>query len=73
MLIFLDVVAARHLNDRIVMVLDSTGWHKSISLMIPDDFRLLSLPPYSPELNPVEHILDDLRGKGISQPSFRQY
>ncbi|HBB16753.1 MAG TPA: hypothetical protein DCZ97_07010 [Syntrophus sp. (in: bacteria)] len=31
--------------------------------MIPDNIRLLSLPPYSPELNPVEHIWDDLREK----------
>ncbi len=50
-------------NDRIVMVLDGAGWHKSKSLMIPDNLRLPSLPPYSPELNPVEHIWDDLREK----------
>jgi len=37
MQIFLDEVAARHLNDRIVMVLDGVGWHKSESLMIPDN------------------------------------
>jgi len=61
MQIFLDEVAARHPNDRIVMVLDGAGWHKNESLMIPDNLRLLSLQPYSPELNPVEHIWDDLR------------
>jgi transposase len=27
--------------------------------MIPDNLRLLSLPPYSSELNPVEHIWDE--------------
>jgi transposase len=63
MQIFLDEVAARHPNDRIVMVLDGAGWHKNESLMIPDNLRLLCLPPYSPELNPVEHIWDDLREK----------
>ena len=61
MQIFLDEVSARQLNDRIVMVLDGAGWHKSGSLLIPNNLRLLSLPPYSPELNPVEHIWDDLR------------
>jgi transposase len=50
-----------HLDDRIVMVLDGAGWHKSEALMIPDNLRLLSLPPYSPELNPVEDVWDDLR------------
>jgi transposase len=70
MQIFLDEVAARHLNDRIVMVLDGAGWHKSKSLMIPDNLRLLSLPPYSPELNPVEHIWDDLREKEFHNRVF---
>ena len=63
MQIFLDEVVARHLNDWIIMVLDGAGWHKNESLIIPDNIRLLSLPPYSPELNPVEHIWDDLREK----------
>ena len=70
MQIFLDEVAARHLNDRIVMVLDGAGWHKRKSLMIPDNLRLLSLPPYSPELNPVEHIWDDLREKEFHNRVF---
>ena len=70
MQIFLDEVAARHLNDRIVMVLDGAGWHKSGSLMIPNNLRLLSLPPYSPELNPVEHIWDDLREKEFHNRVF---
>jgi len=70
MQIFLDEVAARHPNDRIVMVLDGAGWHKSESLMIPDNLRLLSLPPYSPELNPVEHIWDEIREKWFANEVF---
>jgi transposase len=70
MQIFLDEVAARHLNDRIIMVLDGAGWHKSESLIIPDNLRLLSLLPYSPELNPVEHIWDDLREKEFHNRVF---
>ena len=37
---------------------------------IPDNIRLLSLPPYSPELNPVEHIWDDLREKAFHNLVF---
>ena len=72
MQIFLDEMAARHLNDRIIMVLDGAGWHKSESLMVPDNLRLLSLPPYSPT-SPRGAYLGRFAGKGISQPSFRQY
>ena len=70
MQIFLDEVADRHRDDRIVMVLDGAGWHKNESLVIPGNIRLLSLPPYSPELNPVEHIWDDLREKEFHNKVF---
>ena len=54
MQLFLEEVAARHPNDRIVMVLDGAGWHQSKTSALPDNLRLLQQPPYSPELNPVE-------------------
>jgi transposase len=38
--------------------------------MIPENIRLLSLSPYSPELNPVEHIWDDLREKEFHNRVF---
>lgn len=61
--IFLDEVAARHAEKRIIMVLDGAGWHRSAILKVPSNMRLLPLPPYAPELNPVEHIWDELREK----------
>ena len=63
MQIFLDEVGARHPQDKIVMVLDGAGWHASESLKPPANMRLLPLPPYAPELNPVEHVWDELREK----------
>ena len=70
MAIFLAEVAKRYPNDNIVMVLDGAGWHKSKSMTIPDNIRLLSLPPYSPELNPVEHLWDELREKFFHNKAF---
>lgn len=63
MQIFLDEVAARHPEQNIVMVLDGAGWHASDELKAPSNIRLLPLPPYAPELNPVEHVWDELREK----------
>lgn len=71
MQIFLDAVAARHPQERIVMVLDGAGWHRSRSLIPPENIRLLPLPPYSPELNPVEHLWDDLREKSFHNRVFQ--
>ena len=70
MALFLAEVAARYPKDNIVMVLDGAGWHKSLSMPIPTNIRLLSLPPYSPELNLVEHIWDELREKCFHNRAF---
>ena len=37
------------------------GWHLAGELVVPANMRLLFLPPYSPELNPAEHLWEALR------------
>src|SRR5215213_6486877 len=39
-----------------VLVLDRAGWHVSGDLVVPANLTLVHLPPYSPELNPVERV-----------------
>lgn len=68
--LFLAEIAERYPADNIVMVLDGAGWHKNQSMPIPANIRLLSLPPYSPELNPVEHLWDELREKHFHNRAF---
>ena len=63
MQLFLDEVAQRHANENIIMVLDGAGWHRSQQFKLPDNLRIHFLPPYSPELNPQEHLWDELREK----------
>lgn len=70
MQIFLDEVAKRHPENRIIMILDGAGWHKAGTLVTPENMRLLHLPPYSPELNPVEHLWDELREKYFHNKVF---
>lgn len=70
MQIFLNEISSRHQGEKIVMVMDGAGWHKSKSLIVPDNIRLIILPAYSPELNPVEHIWDELREKGFHNRVF---
>ncbi len=40
----------------IVLVLDNAGWHGPEGLAVPDGISLVFLPPYSPELQPAEHL-----------------
>ncbi len=44
-------------------MLDGAGWHRARELKIPQNIRLLPLPPYSPQLNPVEHLWEEIREK----------
>jgi hypothetical protein len=39
---------------QVALVLDGAGWHVSKELRVPDNITLIPLPPYSPELNPME-------------------
>lgn len=57
-----------------VLTLDGAGWHTpGDKLRIPDNISLLCLPPYSPELNPVENIWAYLRGNQLSNRVYDTY
>jgi len=53
-----------------MMVMDQAGWHIAKRLTIPENMRLLWLPPYSPQCNPVEHVWDEIREKWFSNKVF---
>ncbi len=54
--IFLLELSQTYKDDKITLVLDGAGWHKSKKLIIPANIHIIHLPPYSPELNPVERL-----------------
>lgn len=62
---FLSQVGQAHPQEFIVMVLDGASSHKAKELVVPKNIRLISLPGYSPELNPQEHIWDEVREKAF--------
>ena len=39
-------------------------------MVLPDNLRLLFLPPYSPEFNPVEHVWEYLRENHFGNDTF---
>ena len=60
---FLQQLCAQYKRYRIVLILDKAGWHISKGLALPENITLIHLPPYSPELNPVELLWRELRRK----------
>ncbi len=70
MSLFLSQVSAAHPEDFIIMVLDGASSHKAKDLQRPENIRLVALPPYAPELNPQEHVWDELREKEFPNRVF---
>src|SRR5260370_922148 len=53
-----------------VVILDGASWHNSRGLVVPSNITLLALPPYSPELNPVERVWHYLRSHWLANSVF---
>ena len=57
-----------------LLVCDGAGWHQTGGrLRVPSNISLLHLPPYSPELNPVENVWEYLRANKLSNSVFDTY
>lgn len=56
-----------------VIVIDGAGWHTSRMLDVPDNITLVVLPPYAPELNPVENIWEYLRKNKLANRLYDDY
>jgi len=57
----------------VILVLDRAGWHMAKALEVPANITLLYLPPYSPELNPVERLWAYLRSHYLSNRVYKDY
>jgi transposase len=56
-----------------VVVADGAGYHHRAAITIPDNITLLTLPPYSPELNPIENVWQFLRQNFLSHRILDDY
>ena len=64
--LFLSHVSSTSANYFVVMQVDQASWHLTNELTIPEHIRLVAQPAYSPELNPVEHVWEELREKQLA-------
>jgi transposase len=68
--LFLEHVSHTFSEYFLVIQVDQAGWHSAKDLVIPENIRLIAQPAYSPQLNPVEHMWDELREKAFSNRAF---
>ena len=67
---FLQKVSNTFPKEIVLMILDGASCHKAKALEVPPNIILEFLPPYSPELNPTEHIWDEMREKFFANRIF---
>ncbi len=60
-------------GDLVVLIMDRAGWHRSKRLVVPKNIVVLYLPPYSPELNPVERLWGYMRSHHLSNRAYEGY
>lgn len=55
------------------VILDPAGWHTAHDLDLPDNIPLLLLPPYPPELKPIENLIQFLRRNFLNARVYDTY
>lgn len=68
--IFLAKLSETYPLDYIVLVADGARWHTSKGLIIPNNIEIITLPPYTPEMNPIEQIWTWIRRHGFRNEVF---
>jgi len=69
--IFLKKLSEQFPNDQIILVGDQASWHRAKALEIPENIKLIFLPPATPELNPIEQIWKEIRKRGFRNQIFK--
>ncbi|EDK67391.1 Transposase [Streptococcus pneumoniae SP18-BS74] len=68
---FLEELSQAYPDDYLLLVMDNAIWHKSSILKIPTNIGFAFIPPYTPEMNPIEQVWKEIRKRGFKNKAFR--
>ena len=68
---FLKTLSDQYADDQILLICDGAPWHKSKTLVVPDNIHLQHIPPYTPEMNPIEQVWREIRTDGFRNEVFK--
>jgi len=60
-------------EEHAVMIWDGAGFHTGKRVVVPENVTLIVLPPYSPELNPIENLWRYLKSHYWSNRTYASY
>ena len=64
----MDELSKTDSEEHMLILLDNASFHKTKKLKISDNIALIYIPPYSPELNPVEKIWQRFKRSFTNMP-----
>jgi putative transposase len=67
---FLHDLSMEYPNDYIALACDGARWHSSKGIVLPYNIEIITLPPYTPEMNPIEQIWSWIRRHGFRNEVF---
>lgn len=67
--VFLEELG-EEIKEDFILIMDGAGWHKSKDLIVPPNIQIEILPPYCPELNPVERLWRYIKDGTIKNKVF---
>jgi len=68
--VYLKHLSDQYPQDHILLICDNAGWHKSKDLAVPDNITIAHIPPYTPEMNPVEQVWEEIKEKNFANRVF---
>ncbi|CEZ17349.1 transposase family protein [Streptococcus pneumoniae] len=68
--VFLEELSQAYPDDYFLLVMDNAIWHKSSILKIPTNIGFAFIPPYTPEMNPIEQVWKEIRKRGFKNKAF---
>ena len=69
--VFLEKLSEEYKDDIILLICVGASWHKSKGLKIPQNIVISNIPPYTPEMKPIEQIWKQLRQPGFKNEIFK--
>ena len=70
--VFLAELSQTYPNDLILLLKDNAPAHRKEDIEVPENIVSIALPPYSPELNPVERWFQEFR-RALGEPLFQNH
>lgn len=69
--VFLKELSEQYKEDIVLFVCDGGVWHKAKNLEVPSNIFITHIPPYTPEMNPIEQIWKQIRSMGFKNQNYQ--